>query len=195
MKLRRFDHLFKRPQERCCEQRGCARAGTFRAPRDRTRLRELHPAHLDQYLWFCEEHVRAYNLSWNYYAGMDDAEVGRAHYNDMFWQRPTVPFGDAVRRRAFAAKVSRFRAEDFFADGCYAPEEVDPDATFFPPHSIAAEALRVLDVHQPTTLGAVKQAYKAKAKQFHPDMNGGCIKAEETLKKINCAYQVLKKSF
>ncbi|MEM8596620.1 MAG: molecular chaperone DnaJ, partial [Pseudomonadota bacterium] len=40
----------------CCEWPGCTQPGVYRAPRD--------PDNLDQFRWFCLEHVREYNASW-----------------------------------------------------------------------------------------------------------------------------------
>ena len=41
---------------------GCGAQGEYRAPKDRS--------HLNDYWWFCLEHVRAYNGSWDYFKGM-----------------------------------------------------------------------------------------------------------------------------
>ena len=64
---------------------GCLHEGEFRAPRGRN---ELH-----SYYWFCLDHVREYNASWNYYAGMTEAEVEAAIRADTTWQRPSWPLG------------------------------------------------------------------------------------------------------
>ena len=45
---------------------GCGAQGEYRAPKSRQNLHE--------YWWFCLEHVRAYNSSWDYYKGMSPAE-------------------------------------------------------------------------------------------------------------------------
>jgi hypothetical protein len=70
---------------RACEHPGCAQPGEFRAPRDR--------AHLNEYRWFCLEHVRAYNASWDYYKGMGADEIESHLRQDSGWQRPTWPLG------------------------------------------------------------------------------------------------------
>ena len=59
--------------ERVCEAPGCRLAGEFRAPFSRDKL--------DQYRWFCLEHVRDYNKKWDYFRGLDagEIEIGRAH--------------------------------------------------------------------------------------------------------------------
>ena len=54
---------------RVCEHPGCAEAGEFRAPRSRENL--------NQYRWFCLEHVREYNSKWDFYAGMSEDEILR----------------------------------------------------------------------------------------------------------------------
>src|SRR5262249_16055283 len=54
------------PQVTLCNHPGCTEAGLHRAPKSRQKLNE--------YYWFCLEHVRAYNKSWDYYAGMNQAE-------------------------------------------------------------------------------------------------------------------------
>ena len=52
-----------------CEWPGCACAATHRAPKGR--LRE------GEYWRFCLEHVREYNQSYNYFAGMSDEAVAK----------------------------------------------------------------------------------------------------------------------
>ena len=43
-------------------------------------------------------------------------------------------------------------------------------------------------------LDRVKAQYKQLAKEHHPDMNGGDAGAEERLKEINLAYDLIRKS-
>jgi hypothetical protein len=50
------------PHGRRCDHSGCKRAGEYRAPKSRQRLKD--------YYYFCFEHVQAYNKAWNYHAGM-----------------------------------------------------------------------------------------------------------------------------
>ena len=49
-----------------CEHEGCQQAGKFRAPKA--------PDVLDEFKWFCKEHVREYNLRWNYDTSILDKE-------------------------------------------------------------------------------------------------------------------------
>ena len=50
-----------------CEAMGCAQQGEYRAPKSRSGAREFH--------WFCLEHVREFNASWDYYKGMSADEI------------------------------------------------------------------------------------------------------------------------
>ena len=47
-----------------CDHPGCAAPAIHRAPKARNRLND--------YYWFCLDHIREYNRSWNYCAGMTD---------------------------------------------------------------------------------------------------------------------------
>lgn len=46
---------------RRCDKSGCSQPGQYRAPKS--------PKQLDDYYWFCKEHVREYNTNWNYFQG------------------------------------------------------------------------------------------------------------------------------
>ena len=50
-----------------CTHEGCELPGKFRAPRA--------PDVLDDYIWFCKDHVREYNLKWNFFNGTTEAQV------------------------------------------------------------------------------------------------------------------------
>jgi hypothetical protein len=64
---------------------GCANAGEFRAPKSRETLND--------YWWFCLEHVRAYNAGWDFYKGMSAGQIETQLRQDTGWQRPTWPLG------------------------------------------------------------------------------------------------------
>src|SRR4051794_9534984 len=73
------------PPDRMCDIPGCTEAGEFRAPKSRSQLNDYH--------WFCLDHVRAYNAGWDFYKGMSPAEVEAQLRADTGWQRPTWPLG------------------------------------------------------------------------------------------------------
>ena len=51
---------------RLCDHAGCQEKGAFRAPKS--------PDSLDDYWWFCKDHVREYNLKWNFFQGVTEQE-------------------------------------------------------------------------------------------------------------------------
>ena len=55
---------------RICEREGCSKPGKYRAPRS--------PDNLDEFHWFCLDHVREYNLKWNFFQSYSDADDGSA---------------------------------------------------------------------------------------------------------------------
>ncbi len=199
MKLNRFSHLLNMKKEiRYCECEGCDKTGEFRAPKNKDYLKELSPANIYNYHFFCEEHVREYNLKWDYYKDMDEEEIFEHRYNDVFWQRPTWSSGSKnkeKRNRIFNSSPESLDRYKVFYNLDFSEKEEDPNAVSFPIHSEESKALNILGVFQPTTYSFVKSAYKEKAKKYHPDINGGDTKFEERLKTINSAYQILKKAF
>src|SRR5690606_28782530 len=79
---------------RRCDKAGCTEPGQYRAPKS--------PRALDDYYWFCKEHVREYNLNWNYFQGQSEAEFQEFLDNATVWERPTKPFGRATQERKWA---------------------------------------------------------------------------------------------
>ncbi len=167
---------------------GCDAPGQYRAPRSRDDL--------TSYFWFCLEHVRSYNASWNYYAGMNQFEMEKQIRSDVTWWRPTWPLGvrSPFHHRAFgeAPRIDfgAFAQEDWTVRNRQASEA---DAGKRPrPGSPEERALAVFDLDPPVTPEAIKSRYKSLVKRHHPDANGGDKDAEERLKLINEAYATLK---
>lgn len=161
---------------RGCDWPGCAAGGEFRAPRARDRLTE--------YFWFCLDHVRDYNASWNYYQGMSEDEIEADIRADTVWQRPSWPFLKALRR-------ARFRPNPLFDNLAYAADAAPAAEEKRWAGTPEGRALVVLELTPPVTLAAVKARYKVLVKKHHPDANGGAKAAEERFKEINEAYRIV----
>lgn len=177
------DSLDTRPSLRVCDHPGCAERGEYRAPRSRDRLGD--------YFWFCLEHVREYNKSWNYYAGMSDAEVEADLRRSTTWNRPTWRFGlgdAAARGQAFRRARDPFGV---FEDD--AGDDVRAGPARPSSHSPEGRAFAVMGLEPPLTLDQLKRRYKELVKKHHPDANGGDRGAEERLKSINEAYTTLRR--
>lgn len=163
-------------QPRRCDAPGCTAEGVYRAPRSKSEL--------NAYYMFCLDHVRQYNLSWNYFSGLSVDEIEEQIRRDTVWDRPTWPFAGRNARPVWQAQEA---AADAFR---FAGAEPSPPRRRF---SVDEErALAVLEVEPPVTLERVKARYKALVKRHHPDANGGDRMAEERLKDINLAYSTLK---
>ena len=69
---------------RLCAAEGCTAEAHYPAPKSRDALRD--------YIWFCLEHIRAYNKSWNYYEGLQGAalEDGLEGEGTPAWPRGTT---------------------------------------------------------------------------------------------------------
>lgn len=181
-----LDDFAAKPEPRRCDHPECAAVGEFRAPKARDRLND--------YFWFCLDHVREYNKAWNYYAGMSDDEVERMIRLDTVWQRPTWPMGlNRMREDRLRERVWR----DFGVGGDPgAQARADGQRAEARRHRTEEEeALAILDLDWPVDFQTVKARYKTLVKLHHPDANGGSREAEERLKTINRAYSVLKRSF
>ncbi|MFX3849702.1 DnaJ domain-containing protein, partial [Streptococcus suis] len=53
------------------------------------------------------------------------------------------------------------------------------------------DALAVLDLEHPSDKSKIKAQYRELVKKYHPDVNRGNARAEETFKKITRAYHHL----
>jgi DnaJ-domain-containing protein 1 len=187
-RVRRRRPNFDRPQippganPRACDHPGCRESGEFRAPRSRTAL--------DEFYWFCLEHVRAYNAAWDYYRGMSAEEIERARRNDIVGDRPSWPLG--VRGHDFRVDPEQIKAA--FAR-LFGEEFAEKRAEAPPPKRFQTEeekALAVLDMPVTATPEELKARYKELVKRHHPDSHGGDKDMEERLKSINQAYSFLK---
>ncbi len=171
---------------RLCDRQGCAAEGLHRAPRSRD--------HLNSYYWFCLEHIREYNLAWDYFKDMDEEAIEQIRRRDAVWQRPSWPLnGGKDGARGRGAQNRPFR-DDF---GFFTEETAQQESQKgrFPPNSKQARALTILNLGPSATLVEVKTRYKSLVKELHPDITGGDGRAEEQLKIINLAYSDLKAAF
>lgn len=161
---------------RGCDWPGCHAGGEFRAPRARDRLTE--------YFWFCLDHVRDYNASWNYYQGMSENEIEADIRADTVWRRPSWPFLKALHR----ATVRPNPLFDDLGAAAEAPRSPEEQRWAGTPEG---RALVVLELTPPVTVAVVKARYKVLVKKHHPDANGGAKAAEERFKEINEAYRMV----
>ena len=162
---------------RCCDSPGCAAEGAYRAPKSRTSINE--------YLWFCLDHVRAYNASWDYYKGMTPGQIEAQTRADTGWQRPTWPLG-SLGKQTFDETMLHDPLQ-LLAAGRVKREPARPRVP-----SELRDPIQTLGLEWPVSMDVLKTRYKELAKRHHPDANGGDRAAEERLKTINIAYAAVR---
>ena len=172
-----------KPDARRCDWPDCDEMGEHRAPRSRDELNSFH--------WFCLDHIRQYNKSWNYYEGMSDKQVEKDLRDDASWNRPSWPFAGMERSLNFKGPNpdiddfgGAFGNTDGFEDASETNRRHEPDTP-------EAEAMAVLDLTPPVTHDEIKRRYKELVKRHHPDANGGDKAAEEKFKQVSLAYATL----
>lgn len=169
---------------RNCEAPGCSKPGKYRAPKS--------PDQLDDFYWFCLEHVREYNLRWNFFAGHNEADFERQVDADRVWERPTQPF----RKSAESSGWARLGIED--------PLELlgDKGTRNAPPSARVTRrlpanerrALEILDARDSWTKAEMRKQYKSLVKDLHPDMNAGDRADEERLQEVVWAWEQIRAS-
>lgn len=175
-----YDFSDRPTRIRPCDCRGCHQTGEHRAPRSRD--------HLDEYYWFCLEHVREYNRQWDYFSGMSSDQIEAHIRSATVWERPSWPMGEwMLREKSLREQV----LHEFFS------EEGSSHSTSPPPHFSTPErdALDVLELRPPVTFVDIKSQYRLLVKRHHPDANGGSREAEERVKHINQAFTLLKQAY
>ncbi len=191
-------------QRRRCEWAGCNRPGSHRAPRltarDQKPGEELTAE--DQYAWFCEDHIREFNASYDYFKGMNDAEIARFQRDAATGHRPTWGLGVNAAATGFGTRVNPryFKAESYndphelFAWEKIRQASQDDSRPRRKPRTLERKALDTLGLDETASLNDIKSRYKELVKRHHPDANGGDRSAEERLRSVIQAYDYLRKS-
>jgi hypothetical protein len=192
-----FDRIRVKPDEDrrlhaerpCCDWPECANAATHRAPKGRNRERE--------YWRFCLDHVREYNHSYNFFAGMSDDAVARYQKDALTGHLPTwrigmVGGGPRVKARpgrAYSAGEDPFGIfRDLGAGGDHAKAEAERRTV----RNAERKALHTLGLEEGASRLDIKARFKELVKRHHPDANGGDRGSEDKLREIIEAYNYLK---
>lgn len=174
--------------QRRCDHSGCAKAGEFRAPMGRGKE--------GKFFQFCLEHVKAYNATYNYFAGMNDEALAAYAKQEEIGHRPTWKLGvnSKAARMAQRGRVAGGEAgpevqDKFNIFGARGQQAAKPEPRV---GVLARKALETLGLDENADRVAIKARYKELVKRFHPDANGGDRSREGTLQEILKAYQTLK---
>ncbi|MEQ7872652.1 J domain-containing protein [Sphingomonas sp. ASV193] len=115
---------------------------------------------------FCEPHAAEYNRNWNYFAGLTAEEAARRAADE-------------------EAGASAFRKSAHYqwagpGDGSRSRDEM--------------RALDALGLDTDADFATVRAAYRALAKQYHPDTNKDDEDAATRFQQVQAAYEVLRKA-
>ncbi len=174
-----FETLDRPVNVRLCSHPSCGQAGEYPAPKSRDQLNE--------YFFFCLEHVREYNKAWDYFAGLSPEQVEKYTRNATVWERPSWPMAEwAMQDRHIREKV----LHEIFDQ-----QPAKPKFETVPLPTAERDALAVLELSFPVDFAAVKGQYRALVKKHHPDVHGGDPEKEEKFKSISKAFAVLRTFF
>jgi hypothetical protein len=140
---------------RICDREGCNEPATCPAPKA--------PNSRERW-YFCQKHAAEYNASWDYFAGLDQAERQEREAAEQ-------------RARAGYAEAAHYRWAGP-GDGSRSADEM--------------RALEVLGLGPDADFASVKKAYRARAKQVHPDVKPGDAEAARQFQLIQASYEVLR---
>jgi hypothetical protein len=177
-----------------CDWPGCRANATHRAPKGR--LRE------GEYWRFCLAHVREYNQSYNFFAGMSEDAVARYQKEAVTGHRPTWKIGVNGRKPEGPGPAGfgpDHRAADPFGvfrdlgmSGPWRPagERMAPEKRTV--RNAERKAFGVLGLETDASATEIKAKFKILVKRHHPDANGGDRSCEDRLREIIQAYNYLK---
>jgi curved DNA-binding protein CbpA len=182
-----------RTESPACEWPGCRNPGTHRAPKGRLREGEK---------WrFCLDHVREYNQSYDFFAGMSEDAVLKYQKDAITGHRPTWKIGTGARGANYEPGhfyVGPDGAVDpfgFFHEFGGHPRKPEAERAQREARSIRnaeRKALDVLGLEAGATRTDIKARFKELVKRHHPDANGGDRSTEDRLVEIIQSYNYLK---
>ena len=169
-----------------CDKVDCNEKGKFKAPKSRILLNE--------YYFFCLEHIKEYNKSWDFYKGLSVNQIESSMREDIIWNRPSWPLkGNPYK---VIEQINNFFSEDIEhlnhenKDSYFKNKLIDENLT-----EEEDKALSILSLKLPLTLEKIKKNYKKLVKIFHPDVNGNNKDKENKFKDINNSYKILLNKF
>jgi DnaJ domain len=114
--------------------------------------------------WFCLAHATEYNSNWNYFEGLSAEEAATREANE--------------RRDASGYTDAKHYGWGGPGDGSRSRDEM--------------RALDLLGLESEADFEATKAAWRAMAKEYHPDVRPGDTDAAQKFQAIQAAYDVLR---
>lgn len=116
--------------------------------------------------YFCEKHAAEYNSKWDYFEGLDKEEAAERARSE---QRDNAGYAEAAHY-GWAGSGDGSRSQD------------------------EMRALDVLGLEADADFEAIKRAWRAKAKEVHPDVRPGDEEAARAFQAFQLAYEVLRQA-
>ena len=116
--------------------------------------------------YFCQRHAAEYNRKWDYFEGLDKEEAEERARSE---RRTNAGYAEASHY-GWAAS----------GDGTRSADEM--------------RALVVLGLEADADFEAIKKAWRAKAKEVHPDVKPGDEEAAKAFQACSLAYEVLRQA-
>ncbi|MBC6436826.1 MAG: molecular chaperone DnaJ [Rhodobacteraceae bacterium] len=170
--------------QQVCEYPGCTAPGQYRAPKS--------PDNLDEFKWFCRQHVREYNLKWNFFQHITETEMEVQLDRDRVQNCPTKPLRQSVEEQAWARLGIDDAHQILGEHATQNPGNVITGRRKLPPTE--RRALEILEAKDHWTKGRIRTIYKALIKVLHPDMNGGNRTDEDRLQEVVWAWDQIRES-
>ncbi len=157
-----------------CHMSGCDRKGKYRAP--------VSPENLNEFHWFCKQHIKTYNTQWNFYAHKK--------------QDTGEDFKTGIENRGKTFTWSSFEVNDPF--DILGTDEIGSKTR----HTVSRlrlskteqRASEILDLDVNFNKSDARKRYRILVKDLHPDMNNGNRSDEDRLKEVVWAWDQIKRS-
>jgi len=165
-----------------CDWNNCFEIGEYKAPIEKDNSKK--------YRLLCLKHVKEFNRNWNYFAGMNDAQIYDFLKSDMTWHKPTQSFSSSDN---FFKVLWNNALKDELNNSKFKNQFNHMEKFKFDQNDI--RAFGILGISVGLKWEKIQNKFKTLVKKFHPDINLGNKKYEEKLKLITLAYTQLKNTY
>ena len=147
---------------------------------------------LDEFFWFCKDHIKEYNLKWNFFGTATAEEFAALQERDRLWERETKPFSRKDDGNSWARLGVNDPLEILGEKATKSAPVAAVSTRKLPPTE--RKALEIMDARDTWTKAEIRKQYKSLVKDLHPDMNGGNRADEERLQQVVWAWDQIKDS-
>ena len=175
---------------RTCKVEGCLKEAKYRAPKS--------PKDLENFHWFCLEHVKEYNTRWNYFKNHSEEEFEKEINLSKTWGRKTKPFGSKSSESGTHSDGNsrlRFGIEDPYGFiHNLGNKDTNSLGTKKRLNHSEQKALSILGATDAMTKDEIRKLYKILIKDLHPDTNDGKRDDEERMAEVVWAWDQIRNS-